>query len=325
MRHARLLVALSLGALAAPTLAQPLPNAVRTIFLERGPGSGSTPMAVAFHPGFNRYYASNGGNPGFSAWVYDSAGNRIQDLAALGIDARGWMYNPNTNKLEVSTFDPVSPSPDYGLMEALTDGSGNLTGLKAVLLDTISGIAGSQSMAAYDPDANVIYSRMFGAGVNVCLRSNGALTTTFNLDLAAAGVGPGDLADYPIGYDPGSQWIVVVDWVRDHAVVFTTSGAYVGTSKLDINVASTFRMGYTNSQLFVFDDSRNGWQGYDIGAGVPVCYADCEEDGDLDVFDYLCFLGLYANQDPYADCEGDGDWDVFDFLCYQGKYSNGCD
>ncbi len=56
----------------------------------------------------------------------------------------------------------------------------------------------------------------------------------------------------------------------------------------------------------------------------PACGADCEGDGDLDVFDYLCFLGRYAVQDPYADCEGDGDWDVFDFLCFQGLFAAGC-
>lgn len=54
------------------------------------------------------------------------------------------------------------------------------------------------------------------------------------------------------------------------------------------------------------------------------CYADCEGDDDLDVFDYLCFLGEYANQSAYADCEGDGDWDVFDYLCFLGAYANGC-
>ncbi len=54
------------------------------------------------------------------------------------------------------------------------------------------------------------------------------------------------------------------------------------------------------------------------------CDADCDRDCDLDVFDYLCFLDAFANQDPYADCENDADWDVFDFLCFQGKFSVGC-
>ncbi len=54
------------------------------------------------------------------------------------------------------------------------------------------------------------------------------------------------------------------------------------------------------------------------------CYADCEGDGDLDVFDYLCFQGEFAAQTIYGDCEGDGDWDVFDFLCFQGAFAQGC-
>ena len=55
------------------------------------------------------------------------------------------------------------------------------------------------------------------------------------------------------------------------------------------------------------------------------CYPDCEGDGDLDIFDFLCFQGEFANQSAYADCENDGDWDIFDFLCFQGAFANGCD
>ncbi len=50
---------------------------------------------------------------------------------------------------------------------------------------------------------------------------------------------------------------------------------------------------------------------------------DCEGDLDLDIFDYLCFLGKFSTQDPYADFEGDGDWDLFDFLAFQDAYA-GC-
>ncbi len=61
-----------------------------------------------------------------------------------------------------------------------------------------------------------------------------------------------------------------------------------------------------------------------MGSGSG-CYPDCENDGDLDIFDYLCFLNEFAASSPYADCENDGDWDVFDFLCFQGQFANGCD
>ncbi len=60
------------------------------------------------------------------------------------------------------------------------------------------------------------------------------------------------------------------------------------------------------------------------GTSGGVCYADCEGDGDVDIFDFLCFQGEYAGKSSYSDCEGDGDWDVFDFLCFQSAYSTGC-
>ena len=59
-------------------------------------------------------------------------------------------------------------------------------------------------------------------------------------------------------------------------------------------------------------------------ACVNTCAPDCEGDGDLDVFDFLCFQNLFALQDPYGDWEQDGDWDVFDFLAFQNSYALGC-
>ncbi len=57
---------------------------------------------------------------------------------------------------------------------------------------------------------------------------------------------------------------------------------------------------------------------------APACPADCEQDGDLDVFDFLCFQSEWAALTPFGDCEEDGDWDVFDFLCFQSKFAAGC-
>lgn len=82
----------------------------------------------------------------------------------------------------------------------------------------------------------------------------------------------------------------------------------------------------------ISDDGRIvGWGRHDGAQArafvlVPAaeCYADCERDGDLDVFDYLCFLNEFVSASPYADCERDGDWDIFDYLCFQGSFAGGC-
>jgi choice-of-anchor B domain-containing protein len=54
------------------------------------------------------------------------------------------------------------------------------------------------------------------------------------------------------------------------------------------------------------------------------CYPDCDGDGTLDFFDFLCFQNAFLANDPYADCDGDGVLDFFDFLCFQNEFLAGC-
>jgi hypothetical protein len=57
---------------------------------------------------------------------------------------------------------------------------------------------------------------------------------------------------------------------------------------------------------------------------APACPADCNADGALNIFDFLCFQGLVTTGDPEADCNGDGNVNIFDFLCFQGLVTQGC-
>jgi hypothetical protein len=54
------------------------------------------------------------------------------------------------------------------------------------------------------------------------------------------------------------------------------------------------------------------------------CYADCDESGALDFFDFLCFQNAFAGAEPYADCDASGALDFFDFLCFQNEFAAGC-
>jgi hypothetical protein len=60
--------------------------------------------------------------------------------------------------------------------------------------------------------------------------------------------------------------------------------------------------------------------------GVPdtTCAADCDGDGELTFFDFLCFQNLFSAGDPAADCDGDGALTLFDFLCFQNAFAAGC-
>jgi len=59
----------------------------------------------------------------------------------------------------------------------------------------------------------------------------------------------------------------------------------------------------------------------DEGGG---CAADCNEDGDLNILDFVCFQGIFVAGDPAADCNDDGSLNILDFVCYQGIFQEGC-
>jgi hypothetical protein len=79
-----------------------------------------------------------------------------------------------------------------------------------------------------------------------------------------------------------------------------------------------------------------GWTGGDLGGpnageddaylarfGAP-CYPDCDGDGTLNLFDFLCFTNQFNAGDSDADCTGDGGVDLFDFLCFINAFEAGC-
>jgi hypothetical protein len=54
------------------------------------------------------------------------------------------------------------------------------------------------------------------------------------------------------------------------------------------------------------------------------CAADCVADGELDFFDFACFVTLFNYGDPITDCDASGELDVFDFLCFVNAFEAGC-
>jgi len=63
------------------------------------------------------------------------------------------------------------------------------------------------------------------------------------------------------------------------------------------------------------------------GAGeirVGGCYADCDQDGVTDIFDFLCFVNGFNGETPDSECDGNDAYDIFDFLCFVNAFNQGC-
>ncbi|MCA9277686.1 MAG: VCBS repeat-containing protein [Phycisphaeraceae bacterium] len=57
---------------------------------------------------------------------------------------------------------------------------------------------------------------------------------------------------------------------------------------------------------------------------LPICYADCDSSGTLNIFDYICFGNAYSTNDPRADCDQNGVLNIFDYICFGNAYAAGC-
>jgi len=53
-------------------------------------------------------------------------------------------------------------------------------------------------------------------------------------------------------------------------------------------------------------------------------FGDCDEDGQLNINDFICFQTLYSLGDLAADCDGSGTLNIDDFICFQTSFSFGC-
>jgi len=59
--------------------------------------------------------------------------------------------------------------------------------------------------------------------------------------------------------------------------------------------------------------------------GVFICPADCNQDGQLTLEDFICFQTLFQSGDDDADINGDGELNILDFRDFQTAFVNGCE
>ena len=60
---------------------------------------------------------------------------------------------------------------------------------------------------------------------------------------------------------------------------------------------------------------------FDAGAG---CAADVNNDGVVDVLDFIEYQVLWQSQSDAADCDANGQFNVIDFVCFQLRFEDGC-
>ena len=68
---------------------------------------------------------------------------------------------------------------------------------------------------------------------------------------------------------------------------------------------------------------REGFVATVRATGGP-CKADCDDSGQLNIDDFICFQTFFALGEPKADCDQSGRLNIDDFVCFQTLFAIGC-
>lgn len=88
-----------------------------------------------------------------------------------------------------------------------------------------------------------------------------------------------------------------------------------------VNPSPTLVISFTGSGLQAIDDESWGIAQVEVG---HACSADCDGDGSLDFFDYLCFQNAFATMSSFGDRNHDGVFDAGDFDIFNAQFAAGC-
>jgi len=230
---------------------------------------------------------------------------------------------------------------DYGLaFSAPSDSYGAASGQTGFWNDL--GGSNTAPIALADLNGNATNVTIQNVNGNAAFSFNNALTSGDDealmddlLDLGAAvqtdtfiiaGLAAGEYDVYTYAWAPDSSTFLTGVSVNGSTQTLV-GGAWSGFAEFITHALDTVTLAGGEDLVFTMEalagfGSLDGIQVVPLGVA---CIADCNEDDELDVFDFVCFQTAFQSGDfAKADCNGDGELDVFDFVCFQTAFQAGC-
>ena len=228
---------------------------------------------------------------------YDSAGNQL------------WITQFGTSRDEHAYA--LAPDGAGGVMVA-GDTSGSLGGPNAGSFDAY--------LARYDSAGNRLWIRQFGTSETefvYALAPDGArgVIVTGRTGGSLGGPNAGNWDVFLARYDGAGNQL----WMRQ----FGTSSSDSANALAPDGAGGVMVAGWTHDSLG--GPNAGSFDVFLARYSTGACYADCDQSGALDIFDFLCFHNSFVSGEPYAcDCDPDPVCDIFDFLCFQDAFVAGC-
>jgi len=230
-----------------------IPMADSLVFSSAAAVSNTT---ITYNWSAKKYYSIRAGNINFPLETWNETGGLSVYQDTAGLDSRGIWWNPNLNQLERNCFNSI------GWSTIQLNGSNNATKNFTMLFTGLNQPNG-QSCGAYDFKTNTVLfcfgGQMYVYDRNTALLSGiipltGISFTTVN-QVAIMYTGQ-------IGYE-----IALLDYAAKRIYLFDrVTGALTGVTQLPASAvtSATYRVGYTNQRLWLFNSSVKTWNSYYI-------------------------------------------------------------
>jgi hypothetical protein len=256
---------------------------------------GDDPISDDFDAGAN-----------FNGWTF---GNAADTIESSGGNPGGWLHNPALDVAIVTTRTPLGVGvPVHGDWRAC--------GVERVTFDAIT--------LAVDFSAQ-------GRPMSLVLVDDNDTPGNFFDDCFVYRVGPKNVPLPGQGWQhyefdvPGESQALPAGWLVNFDCAFGKPQEELDKiwNRVITDVDQVILWWHDPDFFSIFQFWNVGVDNIAIHVAEG-CYADCNGDGAVNIFDFLCFQGLVTTGDPAADCNGDGSVNIFDFLCFQGAVTEGC-
>lgn len=235
----------------------------------------------------------------------------VPDGASAGVSAHATLAYRLAEPITLDGDATIDSVVVYGYQQGAIAGP-TIDSLGVELWSGRPGNAGSTRVAG-DVDTNMLTS---AEPTNAFVAMTGV---DFTIDRAVYALTAGDLG---WSVRAGDYWLL---WTMEGTLDGGPYSPYLGDDQRPVAGAARQRV------LGAWRPARNRTDGgsqvslpYEV-YGSYGCAADCDGDGAVTIFDFLCFQNAFSTGDSAADCNGDGRIDMEDFACFQTVFAAGCD
>ncbi len=217
---------------------------------------GTNGCAIAYNPTQGLYYAVIAGNATFPLEVFNAKGENVYQTTA-GSDIRGIWWNPKTKQLEGNGYD------DVGIVAFNCDKEGLPTSGNSTVFSGNNHQPLDQSVGTFDPIKKMMLYYENGS-IYQYTRKKGLWVKSTDLKIDEVSVINNTSMIYTGKKD---MEYGLLDYQNKKVLLFSAkTGALTKTIQLP-STASTnasFRFGYANGHVFLFDADERIWTGYKV-------------------------------------------------------------